>query len=96
MRKHRGAKPIAEIVGYGTSADAYHVTAGPPDGNGAFRAMRAALSMACLKPDAIGYVNAHATSTPVGDAGELAALNTLFGAKGPAISEWHDGCAHRQ
>ena len=90
----RGAKPLAEIVGYGTSADAYHLTAGPPDGNGAHRAMRGALAMARLQPNAIGYVNAHATSTPVGDAGELAALRALFGTDGPAISSTKSATGH--
>lgn len=92
--QRRGAKPLAELIGYGTSADAYHLTAGPPDGNGAHRAMRAALSMAGLEPAAIGYVNAHATSTPVGDAGELAALRALFGTAGPAISSTKSATGH--
>lgn len=91
----RGAVPLAELVGYGTSADAYHLTSGPPDGNGALRAMRAALAMAGISPDAIGYLNAHATSTQVGDAGELAAMRTLFGgAKGPAISSTKSATGH--
>jgi len=76
----RGATPLAEIVGYGTSADAYHITAGPEDGAGAQRAMRAALNMAGLQASDIGYINAHSTSTPVGDRGELAAIKAVFGA----------------
>jgi 3-oxoacyl-[acyl-carrier-protein] synthase II len=75
----RGAKPIAEIVGYGTSADAYHLTSGPEDGAGARRAMQIALRQADVKPEQIQHLNAHATSTPVGDAGELAAIKTVFG-----------------
>jgi 3-oxoacyl-[acyl-carrier-protein] synthase II len=92
----RGAVPIAEVVGYGTSADAYHLTSGPPDGNGALRAMRAALKMAGIGPEAIGYLNAHATSTQVGDAGELAAMRTVFGdgGRGPAISSTKSATGH--
>lgn len=75
----RGAKPIAEIVGYGTSADAYHLTSGPEDGSGARRAMQIALRQANIKPEQVQHLNAHATSTPVGDAGELVAIKTLFG-----------------
>ncbi len=75
----RGAKPLAVISGYGTSADAYHITAGPEDGSGAAAAIRRALAMAGLEPADIGYVNAHATSTPVGDRGEIAALRNVFG-----------------
>ncbi|GGY80891.1 3-oxoacyl-[acyl-carrier-protein] synthase 2 [Cellvibrio zantedeschiae] len=75
----RGAKPIAEIIGYGTSADAYHLTSGAEDGDGAKRAMSAALRQARLKPEEIQHLNAHATSTPVGDKGELAAIKGIFG-----------------
>lgn len=91
----RGAVPLAELAGYGTTADAYHMTSGPEDGEGAARAMRAALASACLEPAAIGYLNAHATSTPVGDAGELAAIRTVFGAgAGPAISSTKSATGH--
>lgn len=91
----RGATPLAELVGYGTSADAYHLTSGPPDGNGALRAMRAALAMAGIAPEAIGYLNAHATSTQVGDAGELAAMSALFaGGKSAAISSTKSATGH--
>jgi 3-oxoacyl-[acyl-carrier-protein] synthase II len=76
----RGAQPIAELVGYGTSADAYHLTAGPEDGSGARRAMEQALAQAGIDPEQIGHLNAHATSTPVGDKGELAAIRSVFGA----------------
>ena len=91
----RGAVPLAEVVGYGTSADAYHLTSGPPDGSGALMAMRGALSMAGIPPEAIGYLNAHATSTQVGDAGELAAMRTVFGGgRGPAISSTKSATGH--
>lgn len=75
----RGATPLAELVGYGTSADAYHLTAGPEDGSGARRAMTLALAQAGIAPDQVQHLNAHATSTPVGDLGELAAIKALFG-----------------
>ncbi|MBD8574602.1 beta-ketoacyl-ACP synthase II [Pseudomonas syringae] len=75
----RGATPIVEIVGYGTSADAYHLTAGPEDGSGAQRAMRAALRQAGIQASQVQHLNAHATSTPVGDKGELAAIKAVFG-----------------
>jgi 3-oxoacyl-[acyl-carrier-protein] synthase II len=74
----RGAKPIAEIVGYGTSADAYHLTSGPDDGDGAKRAMEIAIKQAGITPAQIQHLNAHATSTPVGDKGELAAIKRVF------------------
>ncbi|MBK5513191.1 beta-ketoacyl-ACP synthase II [Pseudomonas sp. TH08] len=75
----RGAQPLAELVGYGTSADAYHLTAGPEDGSGARRAMELALAQAGITPDQVQHLNAHATSTPVGDLGELAAIKSVFG-----------------
>lgn len=75
----RGATPLAELVGYGTSADAYHLTAGPEDGNGARRAMQQALQQAGLSAADVQHINAHATSTQVGDKGELAAIRALFG-----------------
>ncbi|MEJ2426702.1 MAG: beta-ketoacyl-[acyl-carrier-protein] synthase family protein, partial [Candidatus Thiodiazotropha sp.] len=83
--QRRGATPLAIVSGYGTSADAYHITSGSPDGSGAAAAVDAALRMADLEPDAIGYVNAHATSTPVGDAAEIAALRAVFGERLPQI-----------
>ena len=91
----RGATPIAELVGYGTSADAYHLTAGPEDGAGAQQAMRAALRQAGIAPERVGHLNAHATSTPVGDAGELAAMRAVFGdGSGPAISATKSATGH--
>jgi 3-oxoacyl-[acyl-carrier-protein] synthase II len=75
----RQAKPIAEIIGYGTTADAYHVTSGPEDGEGAARAMRLALQQAGLVAGDVQHLNAHSTSTPVGDRGELAAIKAVFG-----------------
>lgn len=91
----RGAQPIAELVGYGTSADAYHMTAGPEDGDGARRAMVQALRQAGVDASAVQYLNAHATSTPVGDKGELAAIKTVFGAVGsPAISSTKSATGH--
>jgi len=81
----RGAQPIAEIVGYGTSADAYHLTSGPEDGDGAKRAMEIAIKQAGIHPNQIQHLNAHATSTPVGDKGELAAIKRVFGEQGKIV-----------
>jgi 3-oxoacyl-[acyl-carrier-protein] synthase II len=75
----RGAKPIAELIGYGTTSDAYHLTSGPEDGEGAGRAMQLALRQAGLAPGEVQHLNAHSTSTPVGDSGELAAIKAVFG-----------------
>ncbi|WP_308720775.1 beta-ketoacyl-ACP synthase II [Komagataeibacter xylinus] len=91
----RGATPLAELVGYGTSADAFHVTSGPEDGAGAAIAMRIALQQAGVAPEAIGHLNAHATSTPVGDRGELAAIRAVFaGSRGPGISATKSSTGH--
>ena len=75
----RGARILAEIVGYGLSSDAYHVTAPPPGAEGAVRAMQMALVDASAKPEDVGYVNAHGTSTQANDGAESAALKTVFG-----------------
>jgi 3-oxoacyl-[acyl-carrier-protein] synthase II len=77
--KARGAKIYGEIVGYGRSADAYDIVSPPEDGNGAVLAMKAALRDAQLKPEEVNYVNAHGTSTPLGDIAETNAIKTIFG-----------------
>ncbi|ARO30191.1 beta-ketoacyl-acyl-carrier-protein synthase II 2 [Rhizobium sp. NXC14] len=91
----RGATPLAELVGYGTAADAYHMTAGPEDGDGARRAMVAALRQAKIPASEVRHLNAHATSTPVGDRGEIAAIGTIFGRNGAiAVSATKSATGH--
>jgi 3-oxoacyl-[acyl-carrier-protein] synthase II len=75
----RGATILAEVVGYGMSADAYHITSMAPRGDGCLRAMRNALRSAKMEPSEVDYINAHATATPLGDALETAAIKSLFG-----------------
>ncbi|MCX8027134.1 MAG: beta-ketoacyl-ACP synthase II [Thermodesulfovibrionales bacterium] len=77
--KNRGAKIYAEVIGYGMSADAYHLTAPSPDGEGAARCMRSAIKDACIKPSDINYINAHGTSTKFGDEIEVKAIRNVFG-----------------
>jgi 3-oxoacyl-[acyl-carrier-protein] synthase II len=84
--KARGAKIYCELTGYGLSADAYHMTAPPADGEGAARAMQTAMAHAKTTPDQVDYVNAHATSTGLGDISETRALKTVFGEHAAKVS----------
>jgi len=77
--RERGSKIYAELVGYGMSADAYHITAPSEDGDGAFRVMRTAIESAGIRPDQVAYINAHGTSTPQGDSLETLAIKRCFG-----------------
>ena len=91
----RGATPLAEVVGYGTSADAHHITSGPEDGDGARRSMEMALAQAGLAASEVQHLNAHATSTYVGDRGELAAIRRVFGTgKSIAIASTKSATGH--
>jgi 3-oxoacyl-[acyl-carrier-protein] synthase II len=91
----RGAEPIAELIGYGTTSDAFHMTAGREDGDGAKRAMQIALQQAGISARDIQHLNAHATSTPVGDHGELEAIKTIFGTNGGvAVSSTKSATGH--
>jgi len=84
--KARGAKIYCELVGYGVSADAHHMTAPPEDGDGGFRAMRNALKDASLESSSIDYINAHGTSTPLGDIAETVAIKKLLGARAAKVA----------
>jgi 3-oxoacyl-[acyl-carrier-protein] synthase II len=94
--RHRGARIYAELVGYGMSGDAYHVTSPAPDGDGALRCMSAALRRAQISPAEIDYINAHGTSTPVGDEIEIAAVHRLIGntAEGLSMSSTKSSIGH--
>jgi 3-oxoacyl-[acyl-carrier-protein] synthase II len=84
--KARGAKIYCELVGYGVSADAHHMTAPPEDGDGGYRAMRNALKDANLESSSIDYINAHGTSTPLGDIAETLAIKKLLGVRAPSVA----------
>src|SRR5467141_2292564 len=90
----RGAKPIAEIVGYGMSGDAYHITQPAPEHEGGFRVMKNAVRDAGIKPTDIGYVNAHGTSTPIGDTLEAHAIRNFFGEHKLAVSSTKSMTGH--
>ena len=84
--KARGARIYAEVLGYGVSADAFHMTAPPEDGDGGFRAMRNALKDAQLGADTVDYINAHGTSTPLGDIAETVAIKRLLGERAHKVA----------
>ncbi|WP_291975419.1 MULTISPECIES: beta-ketoacyl-ACP synthase II [unclassified Chelatococcus] len=90
----RGARPLAELAGYGTSSDGFHMAAAPADGEGVQRAMRLAIAAAGIDPAEIGYINAHATSTPMGDAAELTAISRIFGSSPVSISSTKSATGH--
>jgi 3-oxoacyl-[acyl-carrier-protein] synthase II len=94
--KKRGANILAELTGYGLSSDAYHMTSPPPGGTGAAKAMQHTLKRAKLTPDKIDYINAHGTSTPVGDVAETEAIKAVFGeyAKKVAVSSTKSMTGH--
>ena len=85
---HRGARIYAELVGYGMSADAYHITAPSEDGDGPFRVMGAAMDSAAIQPSQVDYINAHGTSTPHGDRVETIAIKRCFGPAEARVAIW--------
>ncbi|MDI6692984.1 MAG: beta-ketoacyl-ACP synthase II [Anaerosomatales bacterium] len=90
----RGAEVLAEVVGYGATADAYHMTAPAPDGSGARRAVSDALQQARMRPEDVSYINAHGTSTPLGDIAETQAIKAVFGADVPPVSSTKSMTGH--
>ncbi len=90
----RGASILCSLAGYGNNTDGYHVTAPRPDGSGAVACMKSALEKAGLKPEDVDYINAHGTSTPVGDPTEVLAVKTLFGSDAPPISSTKGNTGH--
>ncbi|MDZ4167320.1 MAG: beta-ketoacyl-ACP synthase II [Coriobacteriia bacterium] len=90
----RGARIYAELAGYGASADAYHLTAPAPDGDGARRAMLQSLARGGMAPSEIGYINAHGTSTQLGDAAETGAIKAVFGSDAPPVSSTKSMTGH--
>ena len=94
MARRRGANILAEIVGYGMSGDAYHITQPAPEHEGGYRVMQNALHDAGLQPSAVGYVNAHGTSTPIGDVLEAHAIRNFFGDHKVAISSTKSMTGH--
>ncbi|WP_417781846.1 beta-ketoacyl-ACP synthase II [Terasakiella pusilla] len=94
--KARGAKIYGEVIGYGMSGDAYHITAPASDGNGGFRAMQASIKRAGINPEDIDYINAHGTSTPLGDEIEHGAVKRMLGAhyKNPTMSSTKSAIGH--
>ncbi|PCJ99008.1 MAG: beta-ketoacyl-[acyl-carrier-protein] synthase II [Zetaproteobacteria bacterium] len=84
--KARGAKIYGEVIGYGLSGDAHHITSPAPDGNGGYRAMEAALKRAQINPEAVDYINAHGTSTPMGDGIEFGAVKRMFSSALDSVS----------
>jgi 3-oxoacyl-[acyl-carrier-protein] synthase II len=92
--RRRGARIYAELAGYGASADAHHITAPAPDGDGARRAMRQALDRARMETSEVGYVNAHGTSTELGDAAETRAIKEIFGRDVPPVSSTKSMTGH--